>query len=59
MNMTLATSGAAWVCLLAALLVYDQVQNALNGQANLLFAGGRLLDLTIMAALGLHWSFWA
>ena len=43
----------ARVCLLAALLVYDQVQNALNGQANLLFAGWGLLDLTIVAVPGI------
>ena len=41
------------VCLLAALLVYDQVQNALNGQANLLFTGWGLLDLTIVAVPGI------
>jgi hypothetical protein len=36
---TLATIGAAWLCLLFALLLFDYVQNSLNGQSNLLFAG--------------------
>jgi hypothetical protein len=41
---TLATAGAAWLCLLFALVVFDYVQDAFSDQTNLLFAGWTLID---------------
>ena len=37
MGKTLATIGAAWLCVLLALVLFDYVQNAVNGLANVLF----------------------
>lgn len=42
---TFATIGAAWLCLLFALLLFDYVQGAFNDEWNLLFAGWGLLDI--------------
>jgi hypothetical protein len=39
---TLATIGAAWICLLATIVLFDYFQNAINGQANILLAGWSL-----------------
>jgi hypothetical protein len=50
---TLATIGAAWLCLLFALLVFDYVQDAVNGQSNLLFAGWSLLDIALLSMPGI------
>jgi hypothetical protein len=50
---TLATIGAAWLCLLFALLLFDYVQNSLNGQSNLLFAGWGLLDIALLSVPGI------
>jgi hypothetical protein len=50
---TLATIGAAWLCLLFALVLFDFVQDAINGQSNLLFAGWSLLDFALLAVPGI------
>jgi hypothetical protein len=50
---TLATIGAAWLCLLFALLLFDYVQDVFNGEWNLLFAGWSLLDITLLAVPGI------
>ena len=50
---TLATTGAAWLCLLFALVVFDYVQNAFSDQTNLLFAGWTLIDIALLAVPGL------
>jgi hypothetical protein len=50
---TLATIGAAWLCLLLALLLYDYVQGIFNGEWNLLFSGWSLLDIAILAVPGI------
>jgi len=50
---TLATTGAAWLCLLVALVVFDYVQDAFNDQSNLLFAGWSLLDIALLAVPGI------
>jgi hypothetical protein len=49
---TLATIGAAWLCLLLALLLFDFVQDAINGQANILFAGWSLADIALLSVPG-------
>ena len=53
MGKTLATIGAAWLCLLLALLLFDYVQDAMNGQANLLWAGWSLLDIALLSVPGI------
>ena len=50
---TLATTGAAWLCLLFALVVFDYVQDAFNGQSNLLFAGWSFLDIALLSVPGI------
>jgi hypothetical protein len=50
---TLATIGAAWLCLVIALAVFDYVQDAFNGQSNLLFAGWSWLDIALVAVPGI------
>jgi hypothetical protein len=50
---TLATTGAAWLCLLFALVVFDYVQDAFSGQSNLLFAGWSWLDIALLAVPGI------
>jgi hypothetical protein len=50
---TLPTIGAAWLCLLFALLLFDYVQSVFNGEWNLLFAGWSLLDIAILAVPGI------
>lgn len=50
---TLATIGAAWLCLLFALVLFDFVQDAINGQSNPLFAGWSLLDFALLAVPGI------
>jgi hypothetical protein len=50
---TLATIGAAWLCLLFALPLFDYVQDVFNGEWNLLFAGWSLLDITLLAVPGI------
>jgi hypothetical protein len=49
----LATIGAAWLCLLVALVVFDYVQDAFNGQSNVLFAGWGLLDIALLSVPGI------
>jgi hypothetical protein len=50
---TLATIGAAWLCLLFSLLLFDYVQSVFNGQWNLLFAGWSLLKIALLAIPGI------
>ena len=50
---TLATIGAAWLCLLFAFLLFDYVQNVFNREWNLLFAGWSFLDIAILALPGI------
>ena len=50
---TLATIGAAWLCLLFAFLLFDFVQNVFNREWNLLFAGWSFLDIAILALPGI------
>ena len=50
---TLATIGAAWLCLLVAFLLFDYVQNVFNREWNLLFAGWSFLDIAILALPGI------
>jgi hypothetical protein len=50
---TLATIGAAWLCLLLALLLFDYIQSAFNGGWNLLFARWGLLDIALLAVPGI------
>jgi hypothetical protein len=50
---TLATTGAAWLCVSFALVVFDYVQDAVTGQSNLLFAGWSLLDIALLAVPGI------
>jgi prepilin-type processing-associated H-X9-DG protein len=50
---TLATIGAAWLCLLAVVVVFDYVQNAINGQANMLFAGWSVVDFALLSVPGI------
>jgi hypothetical protein len=50
---TLATIGAAWLCLLIALLVFDYVQDAINGQSNVLFGGWSVLDIALASLPGI------
>ena len=52
MGKTLATIGAAWLCVLLALVLFDYVQNAINGLANVLFAGWGLLDIAFLSLPG-------
>jgi hypothetical protein len=52
---TLATIGAAWLCLLFALLVFDYVQDAVNGQSNVLFGGWSVLDIALASVPGMRW----
>jgi hypothetical protein len=55
MGKTLATIGAAWLCVLLALVLFDYVQNAVavNGLANVLFAGWSLLDIAFLSVPGI------
>jgi len=53
MGKTLATIGAAWLCVLLALVLFDYAQNAINGLANVLFAGWSLLDIAFLSLPGL------
>jgi hypothetical protein len=50
---TLATIGAAWLCLVFAFLLFDYVQNVFNREWNLLFAGWSFLDIAILALPGI------
>jgi hypothetical protein len=51
---TLATTAAAWLCLLFALVVFDYVQDAFSDQTNLLFAGWTLnRHIALLAVPGL------
>jgi len=50
---TLATIGAAWLGLLVALVVFDYVQDAFNGQSNVLFAGWGLLAIALLSVPGI------
>jgi hypothetical protein len=50
MGKTLATIGAAWLCVLLALVLFDYVQNAING---VLFAGWGLLDIAFLSLPGI------
>lgn len=52
MGKTLATIGAAWLCVLLALVLIDYVQNAVNGLANVLFAGWTLIDIAFLSLPG-------
>jgi hypothetical protein len=52
MGKTLATIGAAWLCVLLALVLFDYVQNAVNGLANVLFAGWTLIDIAFLSLPG-------
>jgi len=53
MGKTLATIGAAWLCVLLAPVLFDYAQNAINGLANVLFAGWSLLDIAFLSLPGL------
>src|SRR4249920_2426289 len=53
MGKTLATIGAAWLCVLLALVLFDYVQNAINGLANVLFAGWGSLDIAFRSLPGI------
>jgi hypothetical protein len=50
---TVATIGAAWLCLLFTLLLFDYVQDAVNGQSNVLFAGWGLLEIALSSVPGI------
>jgi hypothetical protein len=52
MGKTLATIGAAWLCVLLAPVLFDYVQNAVNGLANVLFAGWTLIDIAFLSLPG-------
>jgi hypothetical protein len=52
MGKTLATIDAAWLCVLLALVLFDCAQNAINGLANVLFAGWSLLDIAFYPCRG-------
>jgi hypothetical protein len=53
MGKTLVTIGAAWLCVLLALVLFDYVQNAISGLANVLFAGWGLLDIAFLSLPGI------
>ncbi len=50
---TLATIGAAWICLLATIVLFDYFQNAINGQANILLAGWSFFDIVLLSLPGI------
>ena len=47
---TLATIGAAWICLLATIVLFDYFQNAINGQA---IAGWSFFDIVLLSLPGI------
>ena len=51
MGKTLATIGAAWLCVLLALVLFDYVQNAVIGLANV-FSGWTLIDIAFLSLPG-------
>jgi hypothetical protein len=42
-----------WRCVVMRLVLFDDVQNAVNGLANVLFAGWSLLDIAFLSVPGI------